>query len=479
MDQSIPASSSPFEIDNTAGIPELVKAVQQLQSAMAQHNHDGFNSQAFQSILLTALSARAIGIRKASFTDAASGFWVGLDGDTVKFALGDGTVANSITWDGSRLLIKGQNSLTQGIFGDGSDGNVTISVNTTLTRDMFYKSLVVNAGNNLITNGYRIYAQVSVTTSGTIHNNGGTGGTGGTGSNATSSSAGGGGTAGSGGTGGAAGSLPGGATGAAGGIGGAGYTGTGTSPGGPGGASPTGNPGTTLTLSMGGSAVAGNTIGVDSSTPGSGGIVSLEDSQNGGLRGAGGSAGVQTTTIDPTQHNPILASTYFDQFTNRTCSVSNGGNTGGGGGAGEGTHGTANHGGNGGGGGGAGGNGGNGGCVAIYSPVITINLGGAIASTGGFGGAGGGGGAASRGTSNTEAAGGGGGGNGGSAGNGGVIILVYQTFTNNGSLAVNAGTVGTGGAAGTLIGSGSSNGNAGASGLAGVAGKIYQMQLAS
>ena len=39
-------------------------------------------------------------------------------------------------------------------FGDGSDGDITISGNTTLTRDMFYNSLTVNNGITLTTDGF-------------------------------------------------------------------------------------------------------------------------------------------------------------------------------------------------------------------------------------------------------------------------------------------------------------------------------------
>lgn len=54
------------------------------------------------------------------------------------------------------------------IFGDGSDSNVTISGNTTLTRDMFYNNLTVNAGITLTTAGYRIFVKGTLTNNGTI-----------------------------------------------------------------------------------------------------------------------------------------------------------------------------------------------------------------------------------------------------------------------------------------------------------------------
>lgn len=60
-------------------------------------------------------------------------------------------------------------------FGDGSDGDVTISSPTTLTRDMYYNNLTVNS--TLNTGGFRIYCKTSLTGTGTIQNNGGNGGT--------------------------------------------------------------------------------------------------------------------------------------------------------------------------------------------------------------------------------------------------------------------------------------------------------------
>lgn len=62
-------------------------------------------------------------------------------------------------------------------FGDGSDGAVTISGNTTLSRDMYYSTLTINGGITLNTNGYRVFVSGTLTNNGTIANNGGNGGT--------------------------------------------------------------------------------------------------------------------------------------------------------------------------------------------------------------------------------------------------------------------------------------------------------------
>lgn len=52
-------------------------------------------------------------------------------------------------------------------FGDGSDGDVIISTDTTLARDMFYNNLTVNNGIFLYANGYRIFVKGIITTIGT------------------------------------------------------------------------------------------------------------------------------------------------------------------------------------------------------------------------------------------------------------------------------------------------------------------------
>src|SRR3990167_7458561 len=110
----------------------------------------------------------------------------------------------------------------QNAFGDGSDGDVTISSNTTLTRDMFYKNLTINLGIVLTTASFRIFVQEQLLNKGTIQNNGNTGGNGGVGGDSSGGSGGAGGTAGAAGAALTAGSLPVGAAGTAGGAGGAG-----------------------------------------------------------------------------------------------------------------------------------------------------------------------------------------------------------------------------------------------------------------
>ena len=56
------------------------------------------------------------------------------------------------------------------IYGSGADGNVTISSNTTLTRDMHYNNLDVNAGVTLNTAGFRVFVRNTLTMAATSSN---------------------------------------------------------------------------------------------------------------------------------------------------------------------------------------------------------------------------------------------------------------------------------------------------------------------
>jgi len=99
----------------------------------------------------------------------------------------------AVIYDGTAsrwtVLDKAASSSPAGIantfmFGDGSDGDVTISVDTTLSRHMFYNNLTVNAGINLMPAGYLVCVKGTLTLNGVIHANGTVGATGGAGSNA-------------------------------------------------------------------------------------------------------------------------------------------------------------------------------------------------------------------------------------------------------------------------------------------------------
>lgn len=53
------------------------------------------------------------------------------------------------------------------IYGSGNDGNVTISANTSLTRDMHYNNLTINDNVHLDTAGYRVFVRNSLMLSST------------------------------------------------------------------------------------------------------------------------------------------------------------------------------------------------------------------------------------------------------------------------------------------------------------------------
>ena len=58
------------------------------------------------------------------------------------------------------------------VYGDGSDGDVIISSNTTLVRDMFYNNLTINSTFTLSNNGFKIFVKGTLTNNGIIANNG-------------------------------------------------------------------------------------------------------------------------------------------------------------------------------------------------------------------------------------------------------------------------------------------------------------------
>ena len=60
--------------------------------------------------------------------------------------------------------------ITGAQFGSGTDGTVTLTASATLTRDMHYQALVIDAGVTLTTAGYRVLAKVAVTIDGTVTN---------------------------------------------------------------------------------------------------------------------------------------------------------------------------------------------------------------------------------------------------------------------------------------------------------------------
>lgn len=287
------------------------------------------------------------------------------------------------------------------IASDYSDGNVTISVNTTLTRDMYYNALAVNAGVTLTTAGYRVFFRtLNVASTGVITNSGGNGGNGALGVGGTA------------GTAQAAGTLPAGRAGQVGAAGGA----------------SNGNAGTNSTF---------NIVSAAGANSGAGGTGSV----TGG--GSAGTGGTNTSTINAPRN--AISAYYLYDFTSATAiaryNVNSGAASGAGGGQGDGSV------------GGPGGGGGGGGGGIVWLSGESIVSAGTISSNGGNGGNA----AATFGTNS-------GGGGGGGGGNGGAIILIYSTFTNTGSVTVTAGSFGSG-TNGNGTGTNGSNGSAGTAGV--------------
>jgi len=289
-------------------------------------------------------------------------------------------------------------------FGDGSDGNVIISVDTTLTADKYYKNLIVNAGVTLNPGGYRIFVSEVAHVYGTVTRNGNNGA-----STITST----------GGAGGAAladGYLKGSV---AGGNGGNGDAGAGGATGGE-------NGGDTS-----------NSIGVNGAAGGNGGTADTAG-------GSGGTAGTATASNVKFIANWHLATLLDVGVTGATVKFDNSAGSGGGAGGGRDTSAPP---GNGAGGGGAGSAGG---IIAIYAKRFIIYSEGVISANGGNGGNGG------DGIDNDGGAGGG-----GAGGSGGCVVLVYNSLSNNGSITANGGTKGVKGTGGTGATDGT-DGNAGA-----------------
>ena len=63
-------------------------------------------------------------------------------------------------------------SSNNSLLGDGSDGDVYITVNTTLTANKKYRNLFIDAGISLNTSGYQVSISGALVNFGTIHNNG-------------------------------------------------------------------------------------------------------------------------------------------------------------------------------------------------------------------------------------------------------------------------------------------------------------------
>lgn len=316
-------------------------------------------------------------------------------------------------------------------YGDGSDGDLTVTTDVTLTADKYYHDLTINGGGSINPAGYRIFVSGTLTiggaSAGAIRRNGNnaSGVTGGTGL--------------------AAGYLNGS-------VAGGNSSGGESQPG-------TAGPGTTNSIGVTGA------LGGTGGTGGAGGAGNSES----GISGGGSAVGTRTISNVKLIANWHLATLLDIGTTGSTVKYDNGSGSGGGG---WGGHGGGSYSPDGAGVGGAGGGaGGGGGIVAIYARSIVVNANGSIEAIGGAGANGQNGGNAS----GIFQQGGGGGGGGGAGGTGGIIILVYNTLTNNGTISAAGGTPGNGGSGGSGI-NGGATGESGATG--GMAdGIIYQFNL--
>ena len=283
-------------------------------------------------------------------------------------------------------------------FGDGSDGDVTISTPTTLTRDMYYNSL--NLNDDLNAAGFRIFVKGTLTVASgkKIYNNGGNGGNGGNASSGTP------GIAGTAGTAASAGSLPAGLAGKAGAAGANNNS--------------AGNAGTA------GSAQVNALNSTNGSDGGKGG-----NSSSGNTGGAKGSGGTTTITASTpkniTQANNLV--TYVAGSIT-AYGVSASGGSGGSGASSNGSNAVS---------AGGGGSGASGGMIFLSAKTIVLN--GSSVWLQAIGGNGGNGGTPYCPSGTTT-----GGSGGGAGGNGGVVILIKQTMTGTATISVAGGTKGSG-----------------------------------
>jgi hypothetical protein len=335
------------------------------------------------------------------------------------------------------------------LYGDGSDGDVTLTEDITLTKDMYYETLDLSTF-TLNTAGYRVFARRTTGNGGKIK--GKTGNTGGNGGNASGMTAGTAGTAGAATTGV---TVPDGLAGTAGVVGATGPA-DGTVTGVAGNA---GNAGTSVT----------NAIATWASGAGvAGGASGRDNNATAGAGAAGGAGGAQSTATEGSRPHPLDMMRFLTNKGTTLTVISGVGSVGG---SGSGAGGGATTTGDGGGGGGSGGTGSSGGWVFVATKTIAGTW--SIESIGGVGGNGGNGG---NGTGTNG--GGGGGGGAGRGGSGGTAVLVYnEDDSSTVTFTLTGGAGGTGGAAGLKAGLGG-DGLAGSDGTQGPAGTSITFAMA-
>jgi len=155
--------------------------------AEVQDEFDDFQEQIDTLVLQNApnssTSAKGIGKLSVAPVDADEPIFVGdndprITGTPEDFI--DSSAGAGDAGKGVKLNASGKigNSMLNG-YGDGSDGDYTVSSPETLTRDMYYDNLTVN--DTLTTAGYRIFVKNTLSGTGTIDNSGANGGNGGNG----------------------------------------------------------------------------------------------------------------------------------------------------------------------------------------------------------------------------------------------------------------------------------------------------------
>jgi len=99
---------------------------------------------------------------------------------------GGGSENTQVSNDGYATLYR------QTVFGDGSDGDKTVSVDESLTADAYYDNLTINTTKTLNTNGFRVFVKGILNCAGTgkIASNGNAGGNGGNGTGGVNGTAG-------------------------------------------------------------------------------------------------------------------------------------------------------------------------------------------------------------------------------------------------------------------------------------------------
>ncbi len=349
------------------------------------------------------------------------------------------------------------------IFGDGSDGNVTISSNTSLTQDMYYSNLTINNGVVLNPNGYKIHVKLTLTQVGTgkIARTGNSAGTGNSGGSANNGSGNNSVSGGSGASGLSDGTMR-----------GSGAGKNGASSGGGGGNGSGGSSGSSGNSGDSKSACIGSN-GVNGGSGGNGGSGTNYGAGGGGGQGGGGGATPATTK----PRNPVNAELMADFVVGvPTPYEANAGSGSGGGGGGGGGFNTGqpqwNYGAAGGGGGGSGSHAGN--FFISAKNIVLSGSGNLFEFIGGQGGNGGNGGNAAGATGSVGGAGGGGGA--GAGGNGGSGVLIYANITGTLTYSLAGGAPGSVGSSGSPS-SGGGGGQNGGVGSTGNTGTLYTLSI--